>query len=223
MRSRSIRVFVTLLVSLCVASVATAQPGPGPNVAQRRERIKKRVLALRASTLIDELSLDEQSSAKLFPVLAKYDAEFEKLLIARADLNRRLQKAAELDPKAIDKLIDEAAANQRGFWDVEDKRFADLRKVLTPVQMTRLLIVLPALERQIQNQLRRAIVGGPGNRAKELGKNPFRVQPDADTDPDEDDEGLHPPGRTPPVSKPANKPAPQKGPCDPFSNVHGCR
>ena len=41
--------------------------------------------------------------------------------------------------------------------ELEDKRLAELRKILTPAQTARLLIVLPELERKIQNQLRRAI------------------------------------------------------------------
>jgi hypothetical protein len=41
---------------------------------------------------------------------------------------------------------------------VEERRLAELRKILTPAQTTRLLVVLPAFERKIQNQLRRAIV-----------------------------------------------------------------
>ena len=222
------RAVLVLLVLALIAPTASAQPTPGPGAAQRRERIKKRVLAVRASTLIDELSLDEPTSAKLFPVLGKYDGEFEKLLVSRAEIMRRLQSAASLDPKAIEKVIDEAVANQRGFWDVEDKRLAELRKILTPVQIARLLIVLPALERQIQNQLRKAVQGA----GKNLGPNPFatkhpRQDPFDDDDSDRAgnvepaDDGLRPPGRTQPV-RPQGKPPQSGSNCDPFSNLHGC-
>jgi hypothetical protein len=152
---------VALALALAVAApVVHAQPGPVPGET-RRERIKKKIRALRAYTLTEELSLDETTAGKLFPVLAKYDDVFDKLLQARAELERRIKEADAIkDPRAVDKLVDEAVANQRAFWDAEDKRLAELRKILTPAQTARLLVVLPALERKIQNQLQRAIKAG---------------------------------------------------------------
>jgi hypothetical protein len=168
MRSAAwIAVLVGLLGS---AAPAAAQPrrnpgavtAPGGN-AERREQIKKKIRALRAYTLTEELALDEQTAARLFPVLARYDDETDRLLERRVELQRRLRRADALrDPRAIERLIDEAVANQRGFWDLEDRRLAELRKILTPVQTAKLLVALPALERRIQNQLRKAISRRPG-------------------------------------------------------------
>lgn len=148
--------WIIVLVLVFTSATAIAQPAPD-RAAERREKIKQRIRALRAYALTSELALDEQTAAKLFPLLQKFDGEFDKLLSARLALQRRLERAAELDPKAIDKLIDEAVANQRALWDTEDKRLAELRKILTPAQTARVLVVLPALERKIQHQLRRAV------------------------------------------------------------------
>lgn len=147
-----------LLILILLATVAHAQAPRGPNPPQdRREAVKKKIRAMRAYTLTEELGLDEKSAAKLFPILARWDDVTDKLLQARVDIQRRLNAGAVTDPKQLDKLIDEAVANQKAFWDLEDKRLAELRKVLTPAQTARLLVVLPAFERKIQNQLRRAI------------------------------------------------------------------
>jgi hypothetical protein len=155
-----IRTLAFALALVVAAPVVHAQPAPAA-AAHRREKIKKKIRALRAYTLTEELSLDEVAAGKLFPVLAKYDDVFDKLLQARADLEHRLKNADAIsDPRAIDKLVDEAVANQRAFWDAEAARLAELRKILTPAQTARLLVVLPALERKIQNQLLRAIRGG---------------------------------------------------------------
>jgi hypothetical protein len=155
-----------LLIVLALATAAHAQQPRGPAVAQdRREAVKKKIRAMRAYTLTDELGLDEKAAAKLFPILAKWDDVTDKLLQARVDIQRRLTSTT--DAKQLDKLIDEAVANQKAFWDLEDKRLAELRKVLTPAQTARLLVVLPAFERKIQNQLKRAINrrGGGGRAA----------------------------------------------------------
>jgi hypothetical protein len=165
-------------------------PGPGQGPAhsgpgeQRREKIKKRIRALRAYTLTEELQLDGTTAGKLFPVLARYDDEFDKLLVARADLQKQLDAAANgRDSRAADRVIEDAIANQRAFWQMEDKRLDELRKVLSPQQTARLLVVLPPLERKIENQLRQAVQGA--GKAKQLRDDP-------------DDDEVPAPSRRPP-------------------------
>jgi hypothetical protein len=213
-----------LVLLVAFSTTASAQP------KDRREKIKERIRALRAYTLTAELQLDEATAGKLFPALAKYDAEFDKLLQQRLDIQRRLDGASRLaDPKAIDKVIDEAVANQRALWDTEDKRLAQLRKILTPAQTARVLIVLPALERKIQNQLRKAVQRQMRQQQRRGGA-PF----DEPVDPYDDDEeelGVNPfqgPQQKAAPKRPAPKPAapkpvpPGTKPCDPFASVAGC-
>ena len=59
----------------------------------KRERVKKRIRALRAYTLTEELGLDEADAGKLFPLLAKYDDEFDRLLVERGQLQHQLDGA----------------------------------------------------------------------------------------------------------------------------------
>ena len=195
-----IRTLVLVLLAVLAAPVA-AQPRDGragddragddrgAPIAQqqRREAIKKKIRALRAYTLTEELQLDEATAGKLFPVLAKWDDVTDKLLVTRVDLTRRLREADQLrDRRAVDRLVDEAIANQKAFWDLEEKRLAELRKILTPEQTARILVVLPEFERRIQNQLKRAIAkrGGrqQGNPGRLRGGDDFE---DDDLEPDE--------------------------------------
>lgn len=204
------------VVFVLVFSSATALAQPAPDkAAERREKIKQRIYALRAYTLTSELQLDEATAGKLFPLLSKFDGEFEKLLLARVDLQRRLRAADTVkDPKAVNKLIDEAVANQRSLWDTEEKRLAELRKILTPQQTARVLVVLPAMERKIQNQLRKAV-----QRPKQRRQQP--VDPYADDD--DDDPFADAPAQPAQPARPATKGAPAgKAPCNPFDSFHGC-
>jgi hypothetical protein len=218
-----------LALMLAVASPVWAQPAqPGAQPAakeERREKIKKRIRALRAYTLTEELALDEQTAGKLFPMLAKYDDEFDKLLVARVDLEKRLQDAgSQTDNKAVDKLIDEATANQKALWDTESKRLVDLRKILTPQQVARTLVVLPKMERQIQNQLRKAA----------MAKQKAQQQGALDDDDDMVDPFAAPRKKAPKQGKAAPagelsgnpyapKAAKKNEPCDPFSSFHSCQ
>src|SRR5262245_53501141 len=186
--------WLLLLLFAFSSTTALAQPKP-----DRREKIKERIRALRAYTLTAELQLDEQTAGKLFPTLAKFDGEFDKLLQQRIDIQSRLEAAGDAkDPKAVDKLIDEAIANQHALWDTEDKRLAQLRKILTPAQTARVLVVLPAMERKIQNQLRRAVQ----RQQRKLGK-PGAGEP---VDPYDDDENPFA-SSPPPAQKKMQKPA----------------
>jgi hypothetical protein len=194
-----------------------AQPAAAP--PDRREKIKQRVRALRAYTLTEQLDLDETTAAKLFPALAKFDDEFDKLLLARADLQRRLEGAGTMnDPKAVDKLVDEAVANQKALWATEEQRLVQLRKILTPAQTARVLVVLPAMERKIQNQLKRA-AQKPAGRAPDTGGeltgNPFGKSPGEPIDP-----FAGPPPAQKKRAAPA-RPAPSR-PCDPFDQMKPC-
>ena len=197
---------VLLVVSLAVP--AAAQPGEGragagPQQQARREAIKKKIRALRAYTLTEELQLDEATAAKLFPVLAKYDDVTDKLLVTRVDLTRRLREAEQLrDPRAVDRLIDETIANQKAFRDLEDKRLAELRKILTPEQTARILVVFPEFERKIQNQLRRAIAKRDAGRQQ---GNPGRLRGGDDLDEDDDLEPEELPGPQAPRSAPPRR------------------
>jgi len=232
------RYFVLLLVVLLGTQPALAERRANENLTtvDRRETIKKKIRALRAYTLTEELKLDEATSAKLFPVLAKWDDVTDKLLVTRTDLTRQLAAVDSIkDPKAVNKLIDDLVANQKAFWDLEDKRLVELRKILTPTQTAHLVLVLPGFERRIQNQLRRALQNRGRGRALEDDDD----ADDDDADPSDrrggdrrggglrgnpyDDRRGSPrvPRRTP-TPDPGPTPPNAKKPCDPFSDLRGC-
>lgn len=216
-----IRLLFALVLSATAVAPAVADArrgGPDPAAtAQRREDIKKKIRTMRAYTLTEELGLDEATAGKLFPVLAKWDDVTDKLLAQRVDLTRQLRDSRALAPKVVERLIDDAVANQRAFWDLEDKRLAEIRKILSPAQTAQLLVVLPQFERRIQNQLRKAIAK-PGRAGRGRAR--------ADFDDEDEDEGP-PPADLPGPAQPRTGPAKQAVPpastaCDPFSSRYGC-
>jgi len=160
------RAALVMFVVVALGSVAVAQPAPRRDpAADRRADIKRKIRVLRAATLTDALRLDDKTLARLLPVLAKWDDVTEDLLRKRVDIQHRLDAVDSVRaPKVVDKLIDDAVANQKAFWNLEEKRLVELRKILTPGQTARLLIVLPRFERRIQNQLRRALANGAARR-----------------------------------------------------------
>ncbi len=125
------------------------------------------------------------------------------------------------DPRAVDRLIDEALANQRGFRDLEDRRLAELRKILTPFQTAKLLVVLPDFERRIQNQLRKAIAQRPGAPGAAGGARGAPAGAAAEDDDDPEPDEAPPPRRprarreSPAPGSPASNAPGNTPPCDP--------
>jgi len=154
-----------LLLALAVAgtSIPPAEAGLGdpPRVAQadrqaerKKAKLKKRLRAMRAVILIDELELDEDTAARLLPILGRYDDELARLAREAIDLRARIDGAADDE---LDDLVDDLVANQRSRWDLDEKRFAEVRKVLTRRQAARILVVLPEIDRKILEGARKAL------------------------------------------------------------------
>jgi hypothetical protein len=232
------RIFIAAItvIGLALSSSSVFAQGRGNAPVDRREKVKQKIRALRAYALTEALSLDEKTAARMFPVLAKWDDVTDKLTAQRIDVQRQLEAASGKDNKTVDTLIDDAMANQRALVDLEEKRLAELRKILTPVQTAKLLIVLPQFERRIRNQLARAIQNRGGGNPRdgrfrgrrggggELGGNPFDARDDDDDD--DDDEAPTPRGRLPERTAPTRdtpRTPERREPCDPYSSVRGCK
>lgn len=156
---------LALLLLMMVAAPASADARPGrrdrgDQVAQRapgqrREKVRQKVKAMRAMILVQELELDEATSARLGPVLDRFDDELVKLLAERGKLRGELRAAHDAgDDRRIGELIDRLLANQDARWDTERRRFAEVRRLISPRQAARLLDVLPEIDRRIMKALR---------------------------------------------------------------------
>jgi Spy/CpxP family protein refolding chaperone len=118
---------------------------------QLRKEVLERMRALRAWRIVEELKLDESTSARLFPILAKYDEQELALADERRDIAheiRTLLSAPRPDEVKLNAAIDRMLANRRKRIASKDERIKDVRKVLTPVQQAKLILLLPRLERE---------------------------------------------------------------------------
>jgi Spy/CpxP family protein refolding chaperone len=152
------------------SGVATAQPqrrSPAPVAApgkadkrspdQLRKEVLERMRALRAWRIVEELKLDESASARLFPVLARYDEQELALAAERKDIASEIQAllaAPQPDDAKLTAAINRMLANRAKRRAFKDERINELRKVLTPVQQAKLVLLLPRLERDFAQFIR---------------------------------------------------------------------
>jgi Spy/CpxP family protein refolding chaperone len=133
-----------------VKPTAALKPPDQRTPAELRKEVLERMRALRAFKIVEELKLDENASARLFPVLSKYDEKEMALAAERRDIVRELRTLVDADrpdDARITKAIEKLLANRNRRHQLHDEQIRELRKVLTPVQQAKLALLLPRLER----------------------------------------------------------------------------
>jgi hypothetical protein len=165
---------------------APAKPGKPaqPGLEAKRQRLRQRILALRAAQVTATLGLDQQGAARLTATLGKWDQRIagarRGVSQARQGLRAELGKPAP-DGARINKLVDELMAQQRAAWTLQEDRFRELRAVLSPAQAARLLVLLPEIDRRIQKQIQKVMKEGKARRAARRAiKDPFSGAPPVD-------------------------------------------
>jgi Spy/CpxP family protein refolding chaperone len=174
------RRMATLLVALALSLAAPAGAAPRPASAvpppppasaavadskkpgELRKEVLERMRAQRAWRIVEELKLDETTSARLFPILSRYDEQEMALATERRDITRELQAllaAPHPDDARITAAVNRMLANRTKRHAFKDERVRELRKVLTPVQQGKLVLLLPRLEREFATFIQDAAGG----------------------------------------------------------------
>jgi Spy/CpxP family protein refolding chaperone len=119
-------------------------------------RVRKKVEALRAWRLTEELDLDEETSARLFPAIREADEqrlalEKDNRKLVRA-LNQELQKEAPDDGK-VNSIIDKMVENRREQAKSEERHIRKVRQILSPEMTGKYLM----FQFRFQKELRKMV------------------------------------------------------------------
>jgi hypothetical protein len=156
---------VKTIAFILVAFSLLATPGGVADAAPdgRRAELRERLRSVRIARLVEALELDAGGAARLGPILDRgYDAigaVVRQSGAARREL-RLLVAAERPDDARINQLIDQLAQNRARIEALTAEMFRSARQVLTPRQVGRLVLALPEIERQLQQQIRRAARAG---------------------------------------------------------------
>ena len=143
--------------ALAADPATTPIPGDGRTAEQLRHEVIERMRALRAWKIVDELKLDQATSARLFPILSKYDDREMALMKERHDIMRELRtetEAASPNNAKLSAAIDRLVALRAKQHALQDEKIRDLRKALTPAQQAKLVLLLPRIERGFLHRIR---------------------------------------------------------------------
>jgi len=150
------------LMLMALAGAAQAQPRPpGGGAAgagggdqrspeQLRREVLDRMRALRAFKIVDALKLDEATSGRLFAILSRYDDREMQIAGERHQIMHELRADADAphpDDARLNADLSRLLVIRNKQRAMEDERIKDVRKVLTPAQQAKLVLLLPRLER----------------------------------------------------------------------------
>ena len=160
-----------MLVALLLSTPALAEgprpaavpPAAGERKAEKerlREQIIDKLRAERMWKLTETLKLDEPTAARLFPLLAKFEDQERAIGKERAPIARDLRDAITAptpDQTRINALVEKLMAIRARRQALEAEKLAAVRKVLTPVQMGKLMLVAPKIDEGFRERIREAL------------------------------------------------------------------
>ncbi len=119
--------------------------------SEKREQIRKRIETLRMWKLTEELDLDEKTSARLFPVLGKYDKQRAKLQhTIRKDM-RELRRSLRSDQDADYRgMLDRLEKNHKEMQSIKDAEIKELKTILTAKQQAQYLLFHMKFKREMR-------------------------------------------------------------------------
>ncbi len=164
---------------------APAAPGAKPPRTREefradRERLRHEIFdhmsAVRRWKIVEELKLDDATAARFFPLLTKHDEQERQFAKERGEVYREmwpLLRSPNPDSARVDAMVGRLLALRDRRNAVEAEKIAAARKVLTPVQMAKLLTLLPRIDEGFRQRIREAVDTGRGKGGPD-GRHGFR-------------------------------------------------
>jgi len=126
-------------------------------------RVRKKVEALRAWQLTEELDLDQETSSRLFPAMKDADKDRQRIEVENRALYRemvRLINSDKPDPGIINDILDQLQANRMETARLEEKHLKQVREILSPEDSARYLIFQVQFQRELREKAARAFREG---------------------------------------------------------------
>ncbi len=165
---KSSRILVLLVVSLLALSFSYGAMATGnqqPLRHQDAKRVHDKLRLMRMWKLTEYLNLDEETGAKLFPVLNRYDDQRLALNEERVgmlkDIKEELNKETP-DEKKLGEFLAKSEELHLKMEKLNQDEWNELKKVLSVKQQAKMLLFYRSFDRELYRMMReRKIVHKP--------------------------------------------------------------
>jgi hypothetical protein len=122
--------------------------------------VRKKIEALRAWQLTEELELDAATSSQLFPAMKKADEARWRIERSNRNLVKEMARILERrkpDEKRINRILNELQANRRDLIRAEERHLERVRQILSPADTARYLIFQIKFQKNIRKKAAEAM------------------------------------------------------------------
>lgn len=146
-----------------------------PPSKEQMEKIRERIETLRMWRLTEAIDLDEKGSAKLFPLLKKFDKKRVAIEDAQREGMRELrQLLKEKRETQLKGLLERLEKNHKDLQKLKEEEWVELKNILTIEQQAKFIIFL----QEFSKEVRRLIAEARERRPERFGKDrPERPMP----------------------------------------------
>ena len=155
----------TMATMMLGATLALSLPAAAQPAAGKRAEVRREVTDFLMQRLTQELALDAPTAAQVRQIWDRYQTQIDgvhrEMGMAMKELKVQLA-APTPDDARLTQLADLIHADRLKAQELDSQRVGDLRRVLTPVQFAKAIVISPKLKREVQRQIMQAIRGGQG-------------------------------------------------------------
>jgi Spy/CpxP family protein refolding chaperone len=156
----------TLAMMFLGATLALSVPALAQPDVQKRAQVRRQATDLVMSRLAQELALDAAAQAQMRQIWDRYEVQIEGVRkeqwLAMKELKSQLA-APTPDNAKLTQLSDLIHNDRLKVETLDHQRVGDFRRMLTPVQFAKAIVVTPKIRREVQQQVMQAIRGQRGN------------------------------------------------------------
>lgn len=152
------KILVVVATAAVLASATAVQAWPlegdgDMRPRRQQERQRERIGLMMMWRLTEALELDQDTAARLFPMMREFDVEKRQLHEKRRDMIRQMKAEVEKDNPdraVLRKMIDDFKQNEIDIVNLRNKRLDDLSKILSDEQVAKMIIFVPQFERNVR-------------------------------------------------------------------------
>ncbi len=153
---------ILAMIVIGATTLLTAPAFAQPDGA-RRAQVRQQVTDFLIQRLTQELALDAPTAAQVRQIWEQYQTQIEgtrkEMGMAMRELKAQLAQPSP-DNARLSQLADLLHNDRLKVEELDHQRTGDLRRVLTPVQWAKAIVISPKLKRQVQQQIMQAVRAG---------------------------------------------------------------
>ena len=154
MKKNIVKILLLLFIMCGFTAQGLAEP-PGyldePPTKEQRAMVRKRIETLKMWKLTKALDIDETTSAKLFPLLNRYDKR-------KAEIHQNIRKGMmemrmslkENRTEGLQNTLAMLEENHKALQSINDEEWAEMKKVLTVEQQAKFILFKQEFDRDVR-------------------------------------------------------------------------